>query len=76
MTPVTCHLSHITCHVSPVTCNMSQFICHISLTPTAIATDPLPANFVTRNSRVFREYQKTRKIIKKKYIYKYKKMAN
>ena len=37
MSPVTCHMSCVTCFLSPVTC-------HMSLTQTATATDPPPAN--------------------------------
>ena len=44
MSIVTCHLSRVICHQSPVTC-------HLSLTPTAAATDPPPANSPTMHSR-------------------------
>ena len=42
MSPVPCHLSCVTCHVSP----------NLSPTPTAIATDSLPANSSTLNRRL------------------------
>ena len=41
-------LSGITCQVSQVMCRMSHVTCHMSLTPTATATDPPPADYCIR----------------------------
>ena len=41
---VTCQVSGVTCQMSGVTCYMLRVICHLSLTLTAKATDPTPAN--------------------------------
>ena len=66
MSSVTCHVLHVTCHVSHITC-------HLSLTPTATATDPLPAKSPIIHSRLDNKTQeankifKTQKIIKKYY---------
>ena len=49
---VTCHVSHVTCQMSHVKCCMPHVTCHMSLTPTAIATDPPPANSPTLHSRM------------------------
>ena len=46
------HVSHVTCHMSPVTC-------HLSLTQTATATNPAPANYPPMHSRVVRKDPKT-----------------
>ena len=54
-----CHLSgvafqvsRVTCHVSCVASHMSHGTCHMSLTPTATAMDPPPANSPTMHSRM------------------------
>ena len=45
MSCVTCLMPHVTCHMLGVTC-------HMSLTPTAKAKDPRPANFTSIHSRM------------------------
>ena len=40
-------LKNITCHVSYIICHKSHVGCHLSLTPTATAMDPPPANYRT-----------------------------
>ena len=41
---VTCHMSSVTCHMPCVTFHVSPVPCHLSLTLTAIANNPPPAN--------------------------------
>ena len=43
-------MSCVVCRVSSVACCMSHFTCHMSLTPTATATAPTPANTTTMHS--------------------------
>ena len=38
-------MSPVICHVLPVPCHLSCVTCHLSITLTATATDPPPANF-------------------------------
>ena len=45
-------MSHVTFHMSHVTCRMLRVTCHLSLTPTATATDPSPANSPIMHSRL------------------------
>ena len=40
----TCQVSCVRCHMSRVTCHPSHVNCNMSITPTATATDPSPAN--------------------------------
>ena len=44
--------SCIRCEVSGARCQVSHVKCHMSLTPTATATDPPPANSPTRHIRM------------------------
>ena len=43
---------YVRCHVSCVTCRVSPVTFHMSLTPTATATDPPPANSPKMHSRM------------------------
>ena len=43
-----CVVSHMSC----ATCHVSNVACHLSLTPTATATDPHPANSPSMHSRL------------------------
>ena len=45
-------VSGVRCHVLCVTCCMSPVTCHMSLTQTATATDPPPANSPSMHSRM------------------------
>ena len=45
------------CHMSGVMCNMPHVAFHMSLTPTATATYPAPANFPTIHSRMVHKDQ-------------------
>ena len=47
MSGVRCPMPCVTCHLSGVMCQVSRVTCHLSLTPTATATDPSPANSPT-----------------------------
>ena len=55
MSYVTCLVSYVTCHMSHVKCHVSRVACHLSLTPTATATDPPPANSPIMYSRLVRK---------------------
>ena len=44
MSGIKCHMSHFTCHGSSATYHLFPITFHLSLTPTATATDPPPAN--------------------------------
>ena len=46
------HVSHVRYHLSGATCHMSCISCHMLLTPTATATDPLPANSTSKHSMI------------------------
>ena len=43
---------HVICHVLHIACHLSPFTYHLSVTPRATATDPPPANFPTKHSRL------------------------
>ena len=47
-----CHVSCVMYHVYCVRCHVSCVMCHLSQTPTAKATDPPPAYYPTRHSRL------------------------
>ena len=55
----TCQVSGVMCPVSHVTCCMLRVTCHLSLTPTATAIDPPPANSTIMHSRLVRKDPKT-----------------
>ena len=63
---ITCHMSCVMCHFSRFTCCMSPGTCQMSLTPTATATEPPPANSPTMDCRLVRKDQKPNKIAKYK----------
>ena len=46
-------MSTIRCHVSHVMCHMSRVTYYLSITPTATATDPPPANSTIMHSSLF-----------------------
>ena len=46
---------YIMCQVSNVMCYVSDVNCHMSLTPTATATNPPPANSPIMHSRLVRK---------------------
>ena len=61
-----CHVSGVMCHdVSYVTWLVSPVTCHLSLTLTATATDPPPANSPSMYSKLVRKDPKTHKIFQK-----------
>ena len=45
-------VSSVRCQVSYVTCQVLRVTCHMSLTPTATAAEPPPANSPTMHSRM------------------------
>ena len=47
-----CHVSCVMCHMLRVACHLSPVTSHLSLTPTATATGPSPANYSTMHSRL------------------------
>ena len=49
---VICHVSCVMCHVSCVACHLSPVTCHRSLTPTARASYPPPANSPIMQSKL------------------------
>ena len=59
-------VKNVMCRVSRVMCHVSRVTCHLSLTPTATATDPFPANSPIMHSRLVRK--KTQKFQKQKNI--------
>ena len=56
--------------MSCVTCRVSQVTCHLSLTPTATATDPPPANSPIMHNRLVCKEPKLYKNLKYKKIFK------
>ena len=54
------------CHVSGVTYHGLCVTCHLSLTPTAKATDPPPANSPIMHSGLICKDQKPKKMSKRK----------
>ena len=67
---IKCHVSRITCHVSCVMLLVSHVTCHLSLTPTATATDPPPANSPIMHSRLVGKEPKIPKKFKTQIITK------
>ena len=63
---VMCHVSCVMCHVSYVACRVSSVTCHLSLTQTATATDPPPANSPFVQSRLVHKDPQIQKNIEKK----------
>ena len=57
-----------TCHVSRVMCCVLHITCHLSLTSTATATDPPPANLPIMHSRLVRKDPRTQKLFKTQKI--------
>ena len=70
--------------VSYVTCHVPHVMCHLSLTPTASATNPLPANSPTLNSMLVlkvlkkkrQKKEKTNGIGKNQKRYRYTNISN
>ena len=55
----TCHVLCVTCHLSSVTYHISPVNCYLSLTTTARATDPPPANSSDMQIRLVQKKPKT-----------------
>ena len=58
---VRCHMSGVMCCMSGVMCCVSTVTCHLSLTPTATATDPPPANSHIMACTLRKKYKKQKK---------------
>ena len=73
----------IICHMSGVACCVLRVTCHLSITPTATATDPPPANSPIMHSRLVAKtppkknanYKKLSKR-QKKYLVKHERNLN
>ena len=70
MSHVTCQVTRVMCHVSYITFHVSCVACHLSITPTASATDPPPANSPNMHSRLVPKDPKTLKKFKTQKIIK------
>ena len=57
-----CNVPRVRGCLLPVVSHVALVMCHLSLTPTATATDPAPANSQTMHSRLVQDDQKTQKL--------------